>query len=100
MQRQWSTQEPEYAQLLTSRIIQSFQRWNIDLIDKLPKSKDDNEYIITAIDYATSWSIAKIIKRIIENEITNFIFHEIYMHYDASQEIFTDEDKNLWDDVI
>ena len=99
-QRQWSTQEHEYAQLSISRTIQSFQRWDIDLIDRLSISKDDNKYIITAIDYATNWSIAKIIKRIMKNEIANFIFHEIYMHYDISQEIFTDEDKNLWDNVI
>jgi hypothetical protein len=66
----------------------------------LPKSKDGNEYIITAIDYATGWPIAKAIKRATEDEIADFIFHEIYMHYGAPQEIFTDGGKNLWGGVV
>jgi hypothetical protein len=99
-QRQRPTQEREYAQLPTPRTIQPFQRWGIDLIGRLPRSKDGNEYIITAIDYATGWPIAKAIKRATEDEIADFIFHEIYMHYSASQEIFTNEGKNLWGGAV
>jgi hypothetical protein len=58
------------------------------------------KYIITAIDYATGWPIAKAIKRATEDEITDFIFHEIYMHYGAPQEIFTDGGKNLWGGAV
>jgi hypothetical protein len=99
-QRQRSTQEREYAQLPTPRTIQPFQRWDIDLIGRLPKSKDGNEYIITAIDYATGWPIAKAIKRATEDEIADFIFHEIHMHYGAPQEIFIDGGKNLWGGAV
>jgi Integrase zinc binding domain len=81
-QRPRSTQEREYAQLPTPRTIQPFQRWGIDLIGRLPRSKDGNEYIITAIDYATGWPIAKAIKRATEDEIADFIFHEKYYHGD------------------
>ena len=87
-QRQRSTQEREYAQLPTPRNVE------------LPKSKDGNRWILTAIDYATGWPIAKAIPEATEDAIADFIFHEIYMHYGAPQEIFTDGGKNLWGGVV
>jgi len=35
-----------------------------------------------------------------EDAIAEFILHEIYMHYGAPQEIFTDGGKNLWGGVV
>ena len=52
-QCQYMSQEKEYAQLMIDSFIQSFQRWGIDLIERLPMTNDDNRWIITAIDYAT-----------------------------------------------
>jgi hypothetical protein len=66
----------------------------------MPKSKDGNECIITMIDYSTGWPIAKAIKRAMEDQIADFIFHEIYMHYGAPQEIFTEVGKNLWGGAV
>ncbi|TMC16709.1 MAG: DDE-type integrase/transposase/recombinase, partial [Chloroflexi bacterium] len=99
-QRQRPSQEREYAQLITDPFIQPFQRWGIDLIGRLPKTKDGNRWIITAIDYATGWPIAKAIPRATEEAIAEFIYNEIYMHYGAPQEIFTDGGKNLWGGVV
>ena len=42
----------------------------------------------------------KAISEMMEGAIADFIFHEIYMHYGAPQEIFTDDGKNLWGGVI
>lgn len=41
------------------------------------------------------WPIAKAMPAATEDAIAEFIFHEIYMHYGAPQEIFTDGGKNL-----
>jgi hypothetical protein len=35
-----------------------------------------------------------------EDAIADFIFHEIYMHFDAPQEIFSDGGSNLWGKVV
>jgi hypothetical protein len=43
-----------------------------------------------------SWPLAKALPAATEDAIAEFIFHEIYMHYGAPQEIFTDGGKNLW----
>ena|SRR5436309_794407 len=49
-----------------------------------------------AVDYATGWLLAKALPDAMEDAIPEFIFQEIYMHYGAPQEIFTDGGKNLW----
>jgi hypothetical protein len=61
---------------------------------------EGNRWIITAIDYATGWSIAKAISKATEEAIAEFIHDEIYMHYGAPQEIFTDGGKNLWEGAL
>ena len=99
-QRQRPGQDREYAQLPTPRNIEPFQRWGIDLIGRLPKTKDGNRWILTAIDYATGWPIAKAIPNATEETIAEFIFQEIYMQFGAPQEIFTDGGKNLWGGVV
>ena len=99
-QRQRCTQEREHLQIVSDPAIQPFQRWGIDLIGILPRTKDGNRYIITAIDYATGWPVAKAIPEATQETIADFIFHEIYMHYGAPQEIFTDRGANLWGNVV
>jgi len=94
-QRQRVRQEREYTHIVTDQFIQPFQRWGLDLIGRLPKTKDGNRWIITAIDYATGWPLAKAIPKATEEAIADFIFDEIYMHYGAPQELFTDGGKNL-----
>ena len=44
--------------------------------------------------------MAKAIPVATEDAIAEFIFNEIYMHYGAPQEIFSDGGKNLWGDVV
>ena len=77
-QRQRINQETEYAQVITDQFIQPFQRWGIDLIGILPKTANGNRWIITAIDYATGWPVAKAIPSATEDAIAEFIFNEIY----------------------
>ena len=99
-QRQQASQEREHARLVTDPFIQPFQRWGIDLIGRLPKTIYGNKWIITAVDYATGWPIAKAIPVATEDAIAEFIYDEIYLHYGAPQEIFTDGGKNLWGGVV
>jgi hypothetical protein len=99
-QRQRVTQERESNELISDPFIQPFQRWGIDLIGRLPTTMNGNRWIITAIDYATGWPTAKAIPVASEEAIADFIFTEIYMHYGAPQEIFTDGGKNLWGGVV
>ena len=74
VQRQRVNQETEYAQIVTDPFIQPFQRWGIDLIGVLPRTASGNRWIITAIDYATGWPIAKALPKATEEERLNGIW--------------------------
>jgi len=99
-QRQRASQERERHQIISDPYIQPFQRWGIDLIGILPETPTGNKWIITAVDYATGWPIAKAVKSAKKEVIADFIYDEIYMHFGAPQEIFTDGGKNLWAGVV
>src|SRR5271169_1506102 len=76
-QRSRTSQEKEYAQLVSDQFIQPFQRWGIDLIGILPKTLNGNRWIITVIDYAIGWPVAKAIPKATEEAIADFIYDEI-----------------------
>ena len=99
-QRQRVNQEKEHRQMMTDPFIRPFQRWGIDLIGILPKTAQGNRWIITAVDYATGWPVVKAVPNGTQDVIADFIYNEIYMHYGAPQEIFSDGGKNLWGGVI
>ena len=99
-QRQRPNQEREYAQLPTNQYIEPFQRWGIDLIGILPTTAKGNRWILTAVNCATGWPIVKALPKATEDAIAEFNFQDIYMHYGAPQEIFTDGGKNLWGGAV
>jgi len=52
-----------------------FERFGMDFVQNLPLTKNDNRHIITAIDYATRWPIAKVVKNIDSNTVASFLYH-------------------------
>jgi hypothetical protein len=74
--------------------------WGVDLIGILPKTPTGNKWIITMVDHASGWSIAKAVKSAKKEVIADFIYNEIYMHFGGPREIFTDGGKNLWAGVV
>jgi transposase InsO family protein len=74
--------------------IRPFERWGIDLIGLLPKTPNGNRWLITAIDYATGWPVAKAVPDATEEAIAEFL-HEIYVNYGAPREILSDNGTNL-----
>ena len=43
-----------------------------------------------------SWPVVKVIQKATEELIADIIYNEIYMHYEAPQEMFRDGGGNLW----
>ena len=52
-----------------------------------------------AIEYATAWLVARAVSSMDEEVVTDFINDEIYIHYGAPEEIFSDEGMNLWEAI-
>jgi transposase InsO family protein len=99
-QRQRPNQETEHAQHLASKKIQPFERWGIDLIGQLPTTPNGNKWIITAIDYATGWPVAKAVPDAKQETVADFLHNDIFANYGAPREILSDNGPNLLGGVI
>ncbi|KAE8217789.1 hypothetical protein CF326_g9340, partial [Tilletia indica] len=93
-------QEREEGVAVADTRIQPFERWGIDMIGMLPTSPDGNRWIVTAVDYATGWPLAKALPDAKAERIAEFIHDEIYMHYGAPREFVSDNGENFLADVV
>ncbi|KAH6581343.1 hypothetical protein BASA61_009122 [Batrachochytrium salamandrivorans] len=66
-----------------------FERWGLDFIQDLPETKSGNRHIITAIDYASRWVVAKAVPNRDAVTVASFLY-DIMMDYGAPYEVFTD----------
>ena len=97
-QRRRNTQrEPTYYQL---KRLSPFERWAIDVVGPFPPSVDGNVFIVTAIDYATGWPVAKAIPNQEALTIAKFIHEDIYALYGPPKELLSDNGSNFLSEVI
>ncbi|KAH9274713.1 hypothetical protein BASA83_002912 [Batrachochytrium salamandrivorans] len=66
-----------------------FERWGMDFVQDLPRTKSGNQHIITAIDYATRWVVAKAVPNRDSVTVASFLY-ELMMNYGSPFELFTD----------
>ncbi|KAH6582550.1 hypothetical protein BASA61_008449 [Batrachochytrium salamandrivorans] len=59
-----------------------FERWGIDFYGPMAETKSGNKYLITCIDYATRWVLAKPVKDMTESAVSAFLY-ELMMTYGA-----------------
>ena len=93
-------QDWELAQVMASSTIQPFERWGIDFIGQLPRTPSGNQWIITAIDYATGWPIAKALPDSKAWRVAKFIYEEIVLNFGAPKEILSDNGANFLAEVV
>ncbi|KAH6597129.1 hypothetical protein BASA50_004670 [Batrachochytrium salamandrivorans] len=51
-----------------------FERWGIDFYGPMAETKSGNKYLITCIDYATRWVLAKPVKDMTESAVSAFLY--------------------------
>ncbi|KAH9246187.1 hypothetical protein BASA81_016268 [Batrachochytrium salamandrivorans] len=71
-----------------------FERWGIDFYGPMAETKFGNRYLITCIDYATRWVLAKPVKEMTESAVAAFLY-ELMMTYGAPFEIISDRGKSF-----
>ena len=76
-----------------------FEKWAIDLVGPLPPTLHGNRWIITAIDFATGWPLAKATSDATAEQVGDFLF-EIYTTYGAFSELLSDNGTNLTAEMI
>ncbi|KAH9262785.1 hypothetical protein BASA82_000197 [Batrachochytrium salamandrivorans] len=64
-----------------------FERWGMDFVQDLPRTKSGNQHIITAIDYATRWVVAKAVPNRDSVTVASFLY-ELMMNYGSPFELF------------
>ncbi|KAH9263244.1 hypothetical protein BASA83_013384 [Batrachochytrium salamandrivorans] len=60
----------------------------------MAETKSGNKYLITCIDYATRWVLAKPVKDMTESAVSAFLY-ELMMTYGAPFEIISDRGKSF-----
>ena len=66
-----------------------FERWGIDFVGPFPLSKNKNKYIITAIDYASRWVVAKAVATNDAKTVVAFLY-QLLVDYGAPFELVSD----------
>jgi hypothetical protein len=77
-----------------------FSRWHLDFIGELPLTKNNNRWILIAVDYATNWPIMRALPNATGEEIVKFIYEEIVLKFGNPMEIFTDRGANFMSKVM
>lgn len=77
-----------------------FSRWHLDFIGELPLTKNNNRWLLVAVDYATNWPILRAIPNATSDEIVKFIYEEIVLKFGNPVEIFSDRGANFMSKVL
>jgi hypothetical protein len=78
----------------------AFARWHLDFIGELPLTKNNNKWLLVAVDYATNWVILRALPKASGDEIVKFIYEEIVLKFGNPVEIFTDRGQNFMSKVL
>ena len=67
-----------------------FEKWGIDAMGPLPRTKNGKLYILVAIDYMSRWVEALSVARVNEKTVTRFVYTHICCRFGTPLEIVSD----------
>ena len=76
-----------------------FEKWAIDFVGPLPESHDKKKWILTAIDIATGWPLARATTDAKAEVVADFL-SDIYVNYGAFRELLSDNGTNLSAEIV
>ena len=65
------------SELYPIKVNTPFYQIGIDFVESLPRTTQENQYIIIAINYLTKWLKAKVISNATSEETEKFIYEDI-----------------------
>lgn len=87
-------------ELHSIEIKEPFYYIGIDIVGPLPITKNNNRYIVVAVDYFTKWPEAKAIKNANAIEVAEFIFEDIICRHGCPKKILTDRGSHFNNEMI
>ena len=82
------------------QIGRAFERIGIDLVGPLPKTDQNNRYIIVATDYLTRWPEARAVPDAGAYTLAKFIFEEIICRHGTPKIILSDQGRNFISETV
>ena len=67
-----------------------FYRIGIDIVGPLPRTRQNNRYIVTAMDYLTKWPEARALEEATAEKVANFIYEDIICRHGCPAKILSD----------
>ena len=67
-----------------------FDKWNINLLDRLPVTKRWHRFIVVATDYLTKFVEDRALKTSVNNKVTRFIYERIVTRFGISLDMVSD----------
>lgn len=67
-----------------------FERIGLDFVQNLPLTKKGNRHILTCVDYATRWVIARAVPDMEATTVVNFLYEEVLLNHGCPLEIVSD----------
>ena len=82
------------------QVTQPFGKVGIDIVGPLPKTAENNQYIVTAMDYLTKWPEARAIPDATAKSVANFLYEDIICRHGCPQELVSDNGSAFISQVV
>ncbi len=80
--------------------INIFERWEVNIVRSLPITREENRYIVVAMDYFSRWSEVRPLKVANADTIVIFLYEEIICRFRASRILQSDRGTHFVNEVI
>ena len=80
-QQRGSIKQNNQKQTITPTDI--FEKWEVNIVELLSITREENKYIIVAIDYFLKWLKARLLKVVNTNIIATFLYKEIIYRFEV-----------------
>ena len=97
---QWRGKYKQNEPLHPIPVHSPFYQIGIDFVGPLPKTKNGNKYIITAMDYLTKWPEAKAVPEATAKQTAIFIYEEIICWHGCLTKILSDRGSHFKNQMI
>src|SRR6266498_2940943 len=77
-----------------------FERWEVDIVEPLPITREGNRYIVVAIDYFLRWPEAKPLKTANADTVATFLYEEIICRFEALRILQSDRGTHFINELI
>ncbi|MCO5561117.1 hypothetical protein L7F22_014738 [Adiantum nelumboides] len=77
-----------------------FEKWGVDVIGRLPGTRNGKHYILSDADYMTKWLEVKASRGATSKDVCNFIFDCICCRFGVPLELVSDQGKEFKNNLI